>query len=73
MLDIDKGLNKALENFKDNEKFYLFYFINADNLAATNSEDLAEDLYMSICSMFAGYDQGMSEAVELIATLEGDL
>ena len=73
MLDIDKGLNKALENFKDNEKFYLFYFINADKLAATNSEDLAEDLYMNICSMFAGYDQGAIEALEIMTALKDDL
>jgi len=70
MLDIDKALCKALDDFADNEKFYLFYLLNADALVQTQTNEVADDLYMSICCIRSGYDQASEETLELLKQLE---
>jgi len=73
MLDIDKAMCKALDEFGDNEKFYLFYLLNADALVKTESVELADDLYMSICCIRAGYDQASEETLDILKDLEDSL
>jgi len=50
LIEINKFLDsnsKALDDFADNEKFYLFYLLNADALVQTQTNEVADDLYMS--------------------------
>jgi UDP-N-acetyl-D-mannosaminuronic acid transferase (WecB/TagA/CpsF family) len=73
MLDIDKALCKALDDFADNEKFFLFYLLNADALVQTQANEVADDLYMSICCIRSGYDQASEETLEILKDLEDSL